>query len=140
MSTYKKIACFSNSRTRAYVWLMFFFLYSWFKLIGYNQHFKLWHFENIIEHFELEVLEKCLREVKSLCFFTYIVDITISISLYILINYLFYYGHFSPHHNKNCILKYLNQMYHCILKEDHVHASSPDALIVMRQEHVQTLL
>lgn len=31
-------------------------------------------------------------------------------------------------------------MHHSILKEDHVHASSPDALIIMAQEHVQTVL
>lgn len=28
-------------------------------------------------------------------------------------------------------------MYHGILKEDHVHASSPDAFVVMAQEHIQ---
>lgn len=34
---------------------------------------------------------------------------------------------------------YLNQVYQSILEEDHVHAGSPDALIVMSQKHVQTI-
>lgn len=41
---------------------------------------------------------------------------------------------------KNIYLVYLDQMYHGILKEDHVHASTPNALIVMAQEHVKTVL
>lgn len=43
-------------------------------------------------------------------------------------------------HQGRLSLKYLDQMYHGVLKEDHVHASTPNALIVMAQEHVQTLL
>lgn len=33
-------------------------------------------------------------------------------------------------HDKNYV-EYLDQMYHSILKEDHIHASTPNAFIVM---------
>lgn len=36
--------------------------------------------------------------------------------------------------------QYLDQMYHSILKEDHVHASTPNSLVVLGEEHVQTFL
>lgn len=35
---------------------------------------------------------------------------------------------------------HLNQMNDRVLKEDHVHASAPDALVVMAQEGVEPLL
>lgn len=57
----------------------------------------------------------------------------ISPLLFLKFSYTFY-------HNGVVKLYYLDQMYHSIPKEDHVHASTPYALIVMAQERVQTVL